>query len=164
MIELLDKINIGKVLRYGLFMLLSLIAQEMVLGQFRVFGVAPLILPACAVAMGMFKGPIYGPLFSVLLGIFTDMIFVENVIAFTLLFPVISFVAAFVAEFYVNRSFFAFMGASFVALLATGVFQMLKTLAGDSFSMNMITTAVLQAVLSMPAAAVIYFPPAKWIQ
>ena len=54
MIELLEKINIGKLLKYGLYMLLSLIAQEMVLGQFRVFGVAPLILPACAVAMGMF--------------------------------------------------------------------------------------------------------------
>ena len=56
------------------------------------------------------------------------------------------------------------MGASFVALLATGLFQMLKTLAGDSFAVNMVTTVILQAVLSMPAAAVIYFPPAKWIQ
>lgn len=164
MIELLEKINIRKGMRYALYMLLSLIAQEMVLGQFRVAGVAPMILPAVAVAMGMFKGAVYGPIFSMILGIFADMTFIENTIAFTVFFPLVSFAAAFVSEFYINRSFFAYMGVSLVALLATAVFQMVKTMAGDAFSFVMLSTVILQAVLSMPAAVLAYFPPAKWIQ
>lgn len=164
MIELLEKINIRKGMRYALYMLLSLIAQEMVLGQFRVAGVAPMILPAVAVAMGMFKGAVYGPIFSMILGIFADMTFIENTIAFTVFFPLVSFAAAFVSEFYINRSFFAYMGVSLVALLATAVFQMVKTMAGDAFSFVMLSTVILQTVLSMPAAVLAYFPPAKWIQ
>lgn len=161
--EFLHKINFRSFGRYALYMLLSLIAQEMVLGQFRVMGVAPMLLPAVAVAMGMFKGPVVGAVFSLFLGIFADMTFIENTFAFTVFFPLISFFASFVSEFYINRSFFAYMGAALVGLLATAVFQLLKTLAGDTFSLAMVSTAVLQALVSLPAAVLVYFPPAKWI-
>lgn len=162
--DFLEKINIRKLLRYLLFMFLSLAAQSMVIGQIRILGVAPMVLPAVAVAMGMFKGATLGPLFSLVMGIFADMTFVENTIGFTVLFPLLSFAAAFVAQFFVNRRFFAFMGLSFAGLLITALFQMLKTLAGDAFCMAMITTAVLQTVWSLPFSALAYFPPAKWIQ
>ncbi len=162
--DFLEKINIRKLLRYLLFMFLALAAQSMVIGQIRIMGVAPMVLPAVAVAMGMFKGATLGPLFSLVMGIYADMAFVENTIGFTVLFPVLSFAAAFVAQFFVNRRFFAFMGLSFMGLLITALFQMLKTLAGDAFCMAMITTAVLQTLWSLPFSALAYFPPAKWIQ
>lgn len=164
MIELLEKINVRKILQYLLYMLLALLAQEMVLGQFRFWGVAPLILPAVAVAMGMFKGPVIGAVFSLFMGIFADMCFVENVVFFTITFPALAFAASFVSQFYINRRFFAFMGVSFVALLVTAVFQMVKTMAGDSFSFVMINTVVLQTLVSLPASVLAYFPPARWIQ
>lgn len=164
MVELLEKINIRKILQYLLYMLLALIAQEMVLGQFRLFGVAPMVLPAVAVAMGMFKGPVIGAVFSIFLGIFADMCFVENTIFFTLMFPALSFASSFVSQFYINRRFFAFMGVSLVALLVTAVFQMLKIMAEDTFSFVMLNTVILQTVLSLPPAVLAYFPPARWIQ
>jgi len=162
--DFLEKINIRKLLRYLLFMFLSLAAQSMVIGQIRIMGVAPMVLPAVAVAMGMFKGATLGPLFSLVMGIFADMAFVENTIGFTVLFPALSFAAAFVAQFFVNRRFFAFMGLSFMGLLITALFQMLKALAGDAFCMAMITTVILQTLWSLPFSALAYFPPAKWIQ
>ena len=95
------------------------------------------------------------------MGIFADMAFVENTIFFTLVFPVISFAAAFISNFFINRRFFAYMGAAALGLLVTAAGQVLKTAASDSFSMIMVTTALLQTVWSLPFAALVYLPPAR---
>ena len=159
--DFLDRINFGKIGRYGIYLLVCLILQNIIFTQLRLAGVCPMVLPAVAVAMGMFEGATWGPLFSLLLGIFTDMAFVENTIFFTLVFPVISFAAAFISNFFINRRFFAYMGAAALGLLVTAAGQVLKTAASDSFSMIMVTTALLQTVWSLPFAALVYLPPAR---
>ena len=160
--DFLDRIDFGKVAKYAAYLLLCLILQNIIFTQLRLFDVCPLVLPAVAVAMGMFEGAVWGPLFSLLLGIFADMAFVENTIFFTLVFPAVSFAAAFVANFFINRRFFAFMGVALVSLLITGTLQMLKTLAGDAWSTDMLTVVVLQTLVSLPVAALAYPLPAKW--
>ena len=82
--DLLEKINVGKILRYGLYLLVLLIAQNILFTQLRLLGVCPMVLPAAAVAMGMFEGATWGPLFSLLLGYFADMAFIENSVFFYL--------------------------------------------------------------------------------
>lgn len=151
-------------LRYALFMLLTLMAQNMILSHFRLFGSCPMVLPAVAVAVGMFEGATLGPLFSLIMGIFADMSFVEHTIFFALVLPALSFTAAFVSQFFINRSFFAFMGITLAALFITAVLQMLKTLAGDTWSGAMLSTIIVQTLWSLPFSAVAYFPPAKWIK
>ena len=162
--EILKKINIKRLLQYWLFMFLSLVAQNMLFTQLRPMGVCPLVLPAVAVAVGMFEGAVWGAVFSLVLGYFADMAFIENAIAFTVLFPALSFLAGFVAQFFINRRFFAYMGAAFIGILATGIFQMLKTVAMDVWSGSMITTVILQTLWSLPFAALAYFPAAEWIE
>ena len=159
--DFFEKINVGKVLRYGIYLIVLLILQNIIFTQLRVFGVCPMVLPAAAVAMGMFEGATWGPLFSMLLGIFADMAFIENSVFFTLMFPAISFAAAFISNFYINRRFFAYMGAATVGLLITAAGQMLKTAASDSFSTVMVITALLQTLWSLPFAVLVYFPPAR---
>lgn len=149
--------------RYGLVLLLSLITQNMLLTQVRILGVHPLILPAVVVAVGMFETPLRGAIFALLLGIFADMAFIENTVMFTLLFPALSFAAAFLAQFFLNRRFFAFMGAAVAALLATGLIQMLRTAAGDAFTVRMLSTVALQTLWSLPFAPLGYFPVAHWV-
>lgn len=151
-------------LRYALFMLLTLMAQNMILSHFRLFGSCPMVLPAVAVAVGMFEGATLGPLFSLIMGIFADMSFVEHTIFFALVLPALSFAAAFVSQFFINRHFFAFMGITLAALFITAVLQMLKTLAGDTWSGAMLSTVIVQTLWSLPFSAVAYFPPAKWIK
>ena len=162
--DLFEKINIHRVLRYALFMLLTLMAQNMILSHFRLFGSCPTVLPAVAVAVGMFEGATLGPLFSLIMGIFADMSFVEHTIFFALVLPALSFAAAFVSQFFINRRFFAFMGITLAALFITAVLQMLKTLAGDTWSGAMLSTVIVQTLWSLPFSAVAYFPPAKWIK
>jgi len=162
--ELFKKINVKRILQYWLFMFLSLVAQNMLFTQLRPLGVCPLVLPAVAVAVGMFEGAVWGAVFSIVLGYFADMAFIENTIFFTVLFPALSFAAGFVAQFFINRRFFAYMGAALIGLLVTGVLQMLKTAAMDAWTASMIGTVVLQTLWSLPFAALAYFPTAEWIE
>ncbi len=162
--ELFAKINVKRLLKYALYMFLSLVAQNMLFTQIRPFGVCPMVLPAVAVAVGMFEGATWGAVFSLIMGIFADMAFIENTVTFTILFPALSFAAGFVSQFYINRRFFAFMGVTLAALLVTGVVQMLKTAAMDVWAGSMITTVLLQTLWSLPPAVLAYFPPAEWIE
>ena len=160
--ELLEKINLNKVVRYTLFMFLTLMAQNMVLSHIRPLGIHPLILPAAAAAVGMFEGATWGPVFSLFMGYFADMSFVENSIFFLVLLPLLSLLSAFVSQFFINRRFFAFMGIALAELLITAVLQMVKTLAGDTWSADMLFVAVFQTLWSLPFSALAYFLPERW--
>ena len=160
--ELLEKVNVHKILRYALFVFLTLMAQNMVFGRLRLFGVSPMILPAAAAALGMFEGATWGPVICLFMGYFADMSFVENSIFFLLLLPVLSLLSAFVSQFFINRRFFAFMGITLAELLITALLQMLKTLAGDAWSLEMLKVVGLQTLVSLPPAALAYPLPARW--
>ena len=159
--DILEKINFGKVSRYALYLIVVLILQNILFTQMRLLGVCPLVLPAVAVAMGTFEGATWGAVFSLVMGIFADMAFIENTIFFTLLFPALSFLAGFVSNYYINRRFFAYMGAAAGGLLITAAAQILKTSAMDTFSPVMVTTGLLQTLWSLPFAALVYYPPSR---
>ncbi len=162
--EILSRIKVRRVLLYALYMFLALLTQNMLFTELRIAGVCPMILPAVVVAVGMFEGATWGALFSLILGVFADMAFVENMILFTLLFPALAFASGFVSTFFINRRFFAFMGAAFLALLITGFVQMLRTVAVDTFAVVMFRTVILQTLWSLPFAILAYLPPARWIE
>ena len=161
--EILSKINVRRVLKYALYLFLALIVQNMLFTQLRIAGVCPMVLPAVAVAVGMFEGATWGAVLSLFLGIFADMAFIETTVTFTLLFPALAFASGFVSQFFINRRFFAFMGAAAIGLLITGVVQMLHTAAMDVFSLSMLPTVLLQTLWSIPFAPFAYIPPARWI-
>ena len=159
---MMPKVEWKRVLRNALFIFICLLVQTMLLSRTRLFGICPYALPAAAVALGMFEGPVGGVLYSLVLGYFADLAFVENTVLFTVLFPGLAFVTGFVAQFFINRRFFAFMGAAAVGLLLTAFGQLLHTSAMDGFSTVMVRSVILQTLWSLPLAALTYIHPARW--
>lgn len=160
--DFLEKVDFSRLLKYALYLFLTLMAQNMVFGNIRILGVSPLLLPAAVAAVGMFEGPVFGAIFGLFMGYFADMSFVENSVFFTLLLPALAFASAFVSQFFVNRRFFAYLGVTLMALLAASFLQMLKTMAADVWCPQMLTTAILQTLWSLPLAWLSYVFPAKW--
>lgn len=162
MSNLFEKIDFNRILKYTLYLFLTLLAQNMVIGNIRIFGISPMVLPAAVVAVGMFEGPVFGAVFGLVMGFFADMSFVENSVFFTLLLPVLAFGSAFVSQFFINRRFFAYMGLTLLALFLASVLQMVKTLAADVWCAEMFTAAVIQTLWSLPFSVPAYFPPDRW--
>ena len=156
--------KLHRVLMYGIYMFVCLIFQEMFFSELRPLGVCPMFLPAVAAAVGMFEGVTWGAIFGLIMGIFADMAYVETTVMFTLTYPVIAFVVGFVSQFFINRRFLAYMFCATVSLFAAGFVQMLRIVAISGFSFLALETVIFQALWSVPLAAIVYFPPAKWIE
>lgn len=161
--EFFSRENIIRLLKYGLYLMLSLMIQNTLFTKIRPLGVCPMMLPCVAVAVGMFEGGTFGAVFSLIMGILADMAFIENKVTFTILFPILSFGAGVLTRFYINRRFVAYIGVAVLALIITAVVQVLHTIAVDTFSGAMLSTAVLQTLWSLPTAVIAYLPPGKWI-
>ena len=97
--------RLRRVLWYGVYMLLVLVLQDMVLTQIRPAGVCAFVPPAAVTAVAMFEGAVPGAVFALVLGIFTDMFTPGTVVTYTVLFPIIAFGVGILAQFFVNRRF-----------------------------------------------------------
>jgi cell shape-determining protein MreD len=159
----LKKINLRRLLQYALYLFLTMVLQNMILTHVRPLGVCPFILPAAVVAVGMFEGSGWGAVFGLIMGLYADMAFVDTTVGFTLLLPLLAFGAGFIAQFFINRRFIGYMVVAAAALLISALMQMLWVLVSDSWSFAMLSTALLQTLWSLPLAALLYFPPARWI-
>ena len=159
---MMPKVEWKQVLRNMLYIFLCLLVQTILLSRFRIAGICPYALPAVAVALGMFDGPVGGVLYSLVLGYFADLAFVENTVLFTVLFPALAFAAGFIAQFFINRRFFAYMGAALLGIGLTALGQMLHTSTMDGFSGVMLSTVLMQTLWSLPLAALAYIFPARW--
>lgn len=148
--------------RYLLFMFVVLLIQDIVITHFRILGGCAFIPPAVCVAAGMFIGSVPGAVFSLIMGFFADMSFPENTVMFTVLFPALAFFSAFVADFFVNRRFFAYMCVSFAAFMITGIVQAFGVFATDGISMSAVPMVILQTLLSLPFAVPVYYFTHKW--
>ncbi len=156
--------RLKRVLWYAVYMLVVLIVQDMVLTQIRPGGVCAFIPPAAVAAVAMFEGAVPGAVFALVMGVFTDMFTPGSLITYTLLFPVIAFGVGMLAQFFVNRRFMGFMLLALAALLLTAAVQTLVIALKSSGSFSAIWTAILQTLWSLPFSALVYFPPARWIE
>lgn len=146
-------------LLYALYLVLALLLQSLLFSGISVMGVRGFILPAAAVGAGMYLGGTKGAVFGLILGVFSDLSFTDSTVLYTLLFSLIGFGAGFASEFFLNKSFFAFMVFSLAAILFTAFMQLLVAmiLHGAELIPGLLTV-LMQAVLSVLPAMLLYLP------
>ena len=155
-------IDMGKMrvfLEYAVYLLLAMLLQSLLFSRLIIFGVKGFILPAAAVAAGMFLGGVRGAVFGICLGLFTDLSFTDSTFMYTLVFSILGFGAGFASEFYINKSFFVFMVMSVAAVLMTGLVQLLSAaIFSGAELLPGLKTVLLQTVLSIPPVMLLYLP------
>ena len=157
--QLLEWKKIRVILGYAVYMILVMLLQSLLFSQISIFGAKGFIIPAAAVAAGIYLGGVRGAIFGIFLGLFTDMAFSETTVLFTLLFPAIGFGAGLASEFYINKSFFAFMFFSTAAILLTGLVQLAAALvSGGTEIVAGLVTVLLQTLLSILPVMLLYLP------
>ena len=147
------------ILEYAVYMMLVMLLQSLLFSKISILGAKGFIIPAAAVAAGIYLGGVRGAVFGIFLGLFTDMSFPETTVLFTVLFPMIRFGAGLASEFYINKSFFAFMIFSTAAILLTGLVQLAAAvLSGGTEIVAGLVTVLLQTLLSIPPVMLLYLP------
>ena len=169
LIQALEWKKVRMVIQYAVYMLLVMLLQSVLFSRISIFGAKGFIIPAAAVAAGIYLGGVRGAVFGIFLGLFTDMAFSETTVLFTILFPMIGFGAGFASEFYINKSFFAFMIFSVAAILLCGIVQRpfraphhsasIPALVGGGTELTAgLITVLLQTVLSVLPVMLLYLP------
>lgn len=144
---------------YIAFLILVQFLQDTVFARFAVFGVKMLFVPASVTAVGFQEGGFRGGLYGLLAGVLCDMTYSENTVLFTVLFPALGFASGLSADFMMNRSYVAYLFSAAGCLLATGCAQMIRVLmVQPSAVFRCLLIVAAQALVSMPVAALLYFP------
>lgn len=157
--DLIDFKKIRLALWYMGYGVLILFLQDTVFARFGLFGVKMFFAPAACVAVGGLEEGYRGGLFGLWTGILCDMIFPEHVVLFTLLFPALGFFAGMAGEFWLSRTFSAYLAAAAAAIALTGLFQAAPAvLAQPGSILYCLLMVVAQTLWSMPMAAAVYFP------
>lgn len=157
--RLIEWKKLRSVLTFAVYMILAMFIQSLLFSRVSIFGYRGFILPAAAVAAGIYSDGVKGAVFGLILGLFADMSFSESVVTFTVLFPIIGFAAGVASMFYINKSFFAFITFSAAAILLTALVQMLlAVIFSGAELLPALVTALAQTAVSLIPAALLYLP------
>ena len=151
-------VQIRRTVLYGLYLLLFLLLQDVVFSHISPLGVRSMFMPALVVGVAEFEGGRTGGIFGLFAGIACDLLFSSQRVLFTILFPVMGFVAGLLVDFYLNRRFFSYAVMAVLALFAAAFAQMFALLFFlDQGSVHLWFTAVLQTLWSLPFVPLAYY-------
>ena len=143
---------------FFMVLMLFLLLQDVVLSHIALLGVRAMFLPALVVAVGHFEGGWRGGLFGLLAGVFQDLSGTEISLFFTLLYPLLGFVAGFLTEFLLNRHFYVYCIFAVGALFLTALFQMFPLLLSHGDNAGALwKTCILQTLWSIPYLLPAYY-------
>lgn len=142
---------------YAFATLLLFGLQSVVLNHIRVWGVTPFFYPMLPALAAMYEGQKRGTIFALFLGIVCDLLLYGPFEGFfTIAFVILALLSAMVAE---NLRSTGFLGGLFIAALAlllTGVMRVgLRVLTGGAYIRETAWTAMVEAVISLPAVVVV---------
>lgn len=140
---------------YALATLLLCMLHSLVLCHIRVLSVTPFLYPMLPAVAAMFEGPKRGAVFAASFGFLCDLLLPAPFMGFfVLLFPLIGLLSAAIAGNMLSPGFFCALLVSALGLLMTGGARVLL-LSGGGHVALMTWTAVMEALLTLPALVVV---------
>lgn len=146
-------------LYYALYLVVAMLLQSLLFSRIEILGAKGFILPAAVTAAAIQLGGVKGAVFGMCMGLLTDFSFSDSTVLYTVVFTLIGFGVGFASEFYLNKSFFAFLLFGTAAVLLTGLLQFAAAfvLHGAGLFAGL-WTVLLQTVLSIPPAMLLWLP------
>lgn len=143
---------------YALATLLLCALQTLVFCHIRVLSVTPFLYPMLPAVTAMYEGPKRGAFYALSFGFLCDLLLPAPFTGFfVLLFPLIALLSASIAGNMLSPGFFCALLVSALGLLMTGGARvLLQFLSGGSHLTLMAWVALAEALLSLPALAVVF--------
>lgn len=143
---------------YTLATLFLCALQSMALSHIRVFSITPFLYPVLPAVAAMYEGPKRGALFALCFGFLCDLLLPAPFSGFfVLLFPMIGLLAGSIAGNMLSPGFFCALLVSMLGLGMTGGARvLLQFLSGGEHLILFAWVAVVEALLTLPALAVVF--------
>ena len=160
---LLDLINLAKLRRaivYGALLVALFVVQDLFAAQLPIFGVKPMLIPAAVIAIGLMEGGMWGGMIGLVAGYFGDMGCTEQLVLFTILFPVVGFFSGVLGKYMLHKGFVSYMVLTLLTLAVVAMCQMSRFLffVGTLDTRAVWRTGLIQTAYSLVWAVPIYFP------
>ena len=157
--DLIDLTKLRRAILYALLLAVLFIVQDLILSHIAVLGVRALLIPAAAVAVGLFDGGLWGGLVGLAAGFFCDMGYAENIVLFTVLFACIGFFSGVLGKYLFRKGFLSYIVLCAAALAVVTFCQMFRFLFfTDTDAAAVWRTGFIQLLWSLPWAVPVYFP------
>ena len=156
--DLIDLEKIRRAILYLLAIGVTLWLQTSVFSRVAPLGVKPMFAPVIVAAIGLWEGGVWGAVLGLVTGAACDMALAGSTALFLVLLTLFGFFSGVLADYFINRRFFAFLLLSAAALLLTAACQIfpLWVFRGAAIS-ELWPVALLQAAWSLPFAIPAYF-------
>lgn len=162
LLELINLTKLRKAFVYAAVVLITLLVQNLILSNITILGASPMIIPIVVVAVGFFESGVWGGVFGLAIGLICDMTFNEAAVMFTVLFPILGFLAGGLTMFFMSRSLTPFFFVSAAALIITALCQMFRiAVFSDTNVLYVLAVGVLQTLWSLPFIYAMFFPCRK---
>lgn len=148
-----------KWLLFSGLVLLVLLAQELILGNIRLWGVSVFILPMIPAIIGAFEGSFEGSIFGLSFGFFCDLIITAPIPCFyTVALTAAALCSALIAESILQPGLFCSLLCSLLSFVFCGVLHILIFLIkGDATLGALLLQFFKELVISLPFAFALHF-------
>ena len=153
-LELINMQKVRKAILYLVCVILAVWLQTMILSRLEILGAKPFFVPAVAVAIGLYEGGVWGAMLGIAAGFGCDVCMSDSTVMYMVLFAAFGFSAGLLTQFFINRSFFAYLLLAVLALVITALFQIVPLWIFHGTAPGpLLSVAGLQVLWSVPFAA-----------
>ena len=148
-----------KWLLFGGLVLLVLLAQELILGNIRLWGISFFILPMIPAIIGAFEGSFEGTIFGLAFGFVCDLIITAPIPCFyTVALTAAALCSALIAESLLQPGLICSLLCSLLSFVFCGVLNILIFLVkGDASLGALLTQFFKELLISLPFAVALHF-------